>query len=251
MKLLTKGKSLILAYDQGLEHGPSDFQDKNINPEYILDIAKKGKYNGIILQKGIAEKYYNKESPLILKLNGKTNIYKGEPISLQICSVKEALNLGAVAVGYTIYIGSKFESKMLKEFGKIEEEAHKYKIPVIAWMYPRGKSVKKLTPSLVAYAARVGLEIGSDFVKVPYTGSFESFKKVVQAAGKCKVFCAGGHKSSNIGILQETKNVINAGAVGMAIGRNIWQHKYPLKITKALKKIIFENSSVKNALKVL
>ena len=251
MKLLTKGKSLILAYDQGLEHGPIDFTDKNIHPEYILDIAKKGKYNGIILQKGVAEKYYNKQAPLILKLNGKTSIYKGEPISLQICSVKEALNLGAIAVGYTIYIGLKFESKMLKEFGNIEEEAHKYKIPVFTWVYPRGKSVKKLTTSLIAYASRVGLEIGSDFVKVPYTGSFESFKKVVQAAGKCKVLCAGGHKTTDIGILQETKNVINAGAAGMAIGRNIWQHKHPLKMTKALKKIIFENSPVKDALKVL
>ena len=251
MNLTTKSKSLILAYDQGLEHGPIDFQDNNIDPSYILEIAKKGKYNGIILQKGIAERYYNKQAPLILKLNGKTNIYKGEPLSLQICSVKEALDLGASAIGYTIYIGSKFESKMLKEFGKIEEEARDYKIPVITWMYPRGKFVKKVTPSLVTYAARVGLEIGSDFVKVPYTGSLNSFKKVVQVAGKCKVLCAGGHKSTDIGILNETKNVINAGAIGMAIGRNIWQHKHPLKITKALKKIIFENKTVKTALKEL
>ncbi|MBU2633672.1 MAG: fructose-bisphosphate aldolase [Nanoarchaeota archaeon] len=251
MKLTTKGKSLLLAYDQGLEHGPTDFQDKNIDPNYILDIAKKGKYNGIILQKGIAEKYYNKQAPLILKLNGKTNIYKGEPISLQICSVKEAINLGAKAVGYTIYLGSKYESKMLKEFGKIEEEAHDHKIPVITWMYPRGESVKKITPSLIAYSARVGLEIGSDFVKVHYTGSSNTFQKVVQAAGKCKVLCAGGHKATNQGILTETKNVMQAGATGMAIGRNIWQHKQPLKLTKALKKIIFENKTVKQAMKEL
>ncbi|MFH1209966.1 MAG: fructose-bisphosphate aldolase, partial [archaeon] len=245
MKLLTKGKSIVLAYDQGLEHGPVDFTDENINPEYILDIAKKGKYNGIILQKGIAEKYYRNEAPLILKLNGKTSIYKGEPISLQLCSVKEALDLGAKAVGYTIYMGSKYEPKMLNEFGKIQEEAHNYKIPVIAWMYPRGSSVKKVTPEIIAYGARVGLEIGADFVKVHYTGSLQSFKKVVEAAGKCKVLCAGGHKKNDLAILKETKDVMSTGAVGMAIGRNIWQHKEPLKITKALKKIIFDNSSVK------
>ena len=56
-KLMKKGKMLILAYDQGLEHGPEDFNDKNVNPKYILEIAKKGKYNGIVFQKGIAEKY--------------------------------------------------------------------------------------------------------------------------------------------------------------------------------------------------
>ncbi|MCX6750147.1 MAG: fructose-bisphosphate aldolase, partial [Candidatus Pacearchaeota archaeon] len=76
-KLTTKGKALFLAYDQGLEHGPTDFNDKNVDPKYIIDIAKKGKYNGIVFQKGIAEKY-NKEIkqskvPLIVKLNGKTS----------------------------------------------------------------------------------------------------------------------------------------------------------------------------------
>ena len=78
-KIMKKGKAMYLAYDQGLEHGPSsDFNDKNVDPLYILDIAKKGRFNGVVFQKGIAEKY-NKEIrrskvPLILKLNGKTNI---------------------------------------------------------------------------------------------------------------------------------------------------------------------------------
>ena len=96
-KILTKGKALYLAYDQGLEHGPTDFNDKNVDPKYIFDIAKKGRYNAIILQKGIAEKY-NKEIkklrlPLILKLNGKTSLVGGEPISKQLCSVKEAIKM--------------------------------------------------------------------------------------------------------------------------------------------------------------
>ncbi|MEA3378658.1 MAG: fructose-bisphosphate aldolase, partial [Nanoarchaeota archaeon] len=78
---MKKGKSLLLAYDQGLEHGPTDFNDKNIDPDYIMDIAIKGKFNGIILQKGIAEKYYQGKIPLILKLNGKTKFLKGDPLS--------------------------------------------------------------------------------------------------------------------------------------------------------------------------
>ena len=140
-KITKKGKALFLAYDQGLEHGPSDFNDKNVNPNYIIEIAKKAKCTGIIFQKGIAEKY-NKEIkkskvPLILKLNGKTNLVKGEPVSRQLCSVDEAVKLGAVAVGYTIYIGSIHEAEMMQEFENIERASHAKGLPVILWAYPR------------------------------------------------------------------------------------------------------------------
>ena len=95
---MKNGKTMILAYDQGLEHGPTDFDDKNVDPAYILEIANKGKFNGIVLQKGIAEKYYTKRYkniPLIVKLNGKTNLVEGEPVARQLCTVKEAIKFGA------------------------------------------------------------------------------------------------------------------------------------------------------------
>ena len=113
---LRDGKGMLLAYDQGFEHGPSaDFNDKNIDPNYILDIAAKGDFTGLVLHKGIAEKYYTGKIPLIVKLNGKTNLPKGEPVSTQVCSVEEAVSLGAKGVGYTIYLGSAHESLMLQE----------------------------------------------------------------------------------------------------------------------------------------
>jgi len=164
-RLLTNDKTLLLAYDHGLEHGPSDFKGKNVDPAYVLDIANKAGYDGIVLQKGVAENYYDnsfKDLPLVVKLNGKTSLTKGEPISEQLCSVSEAIDLGAAAVGYTVYIGSAHESKMLEEFGRIEEEANNAGLPVIMWAYPRGKAVKQVTPKLIGYAARVGLELGSD-----------------------------------------------------------------------------------------
>jgi len=116
---LENGRSIILAYDHGIEHGPTDFNEKSIDPELIMEIAEKGKFNGIVLQKGLAEKYYNEKVPLILKVNGKTKIPGGDPISRQNCSVEYAVSLGAKAIGYTIYPGSIYESIMLKEFGKI------------------------------------------------------------------------------------------------------------------------------------
>lgn len=244
-KLLNRGKALFLAYDQGLEHGPKDFNDKNVNPKYIIEIAKKGKYNGIIFQKGIAEKYNEEikksKIPLIIKLNGKTNLSKGEPISRQLCTIEEALKLGASAVGYTIYIGSLYENIMLSEFEKIEREAHSKNLPVIAWVYPRGKSVKrKNKKELMAYSARTGLEIGADIVKIQYTGNKKDLEWAVKSAGKTRIVIAGGIKKREKILLKQIREIIDAGAIGLAIGRNIWQANNPLDITRKIKKIIWQ-----------
>ena len=244
-KILKNRRALYLAYDQGLEHGPSkDFNDKNVNPEYIIEIAKKGKFQGIVFQKGIAEKY-NSEIirsgiPLILKLNGKTNLYKGEPLARQLCSVKEAIKLGASAVGYTIYIGSQQESFMMQEFEKIEEEAHSKGLPLILWVYPRGKSVKNdVSREIMAYAARVGLELGADIVKLKYGGNKEDLHWAVQSAGKTKVVAAGGSHRDEKSFLNQVKEIMQAGAIGLAVGRNVWQNPHPLEITKKIQKIIW------------
>ncbi len=243
-KLMNKGKAMFLAYDQGLEHGPTDFNDKNVDPNYIIEIAKRGKFNALIFQKGIAEKYNQeiKKSgiPLIVKLNGKTRLRDGEPISSQICSVGEALSLGAVAVGYTIYIGSQYEPVMMKEFAKIEEEAHKKGIPVITWIYPRGKSIKgKSDSELIAYAARTGLEVGADIAKIHYDGNKNDLKWAVKSAGKTKVVIAGGTKQDEKGFLKEIKDIVSVGGAGIAVGRNVWQSEDPFELAKKMKKVIW------------
>lgn len=252
-RLLTRGKTLLLAMDQGLEHGPKDFNIETINPEHVLDIAMKGKYNGMILQKGIAEKYfenYKQRIPLIIKLNGKTNLVKGEPYSAQNCSVKKAISLGAAAVGYTIYVGSAFEPKMFEEFGRLQEEAHEYGIPVIAWMYPRGAVVQDdLNTDLLAYAARIGLELGADFIKMKYNHDLEGYKWVIKCAGKARMLVAGGEKTTYENFLKEAYEVMQAGASGMAVGRNVWQSEKPLEITNALKLVIFEGKRPEQAIK--
>lgn len=235
-----------MAYDHGLEHGPTDFNANNVNPDFVLDIAARGGFNAVILQKGIAEKYYaesryRRQVPLILKLNGKTNLYKGEAYSPQVCEVEEALKLGASAVGYTIYAGSEFEAKMFAEFGKIVKEAHSRKIPAIAWVYPRGKDVvNDTTKEVVAYAGRVALELGADIAKIKYPGSLENFKWLVQAAGKTKIVLSGGPKVSDEEFLEIVKNIMVAGAIGVAVGRNVWQNPAPLAMAEKIKEIIFQ-----------
>lgn len=244
-KILKGEKALFLAYDHGLEHGPADFNDKDVNPKYIIEIAKKEKYTAMIFQKGIVEKYKKEikksKIPLIIKLNGKTNLYKGEPLSRQLCTVKEAINLGASAIGYTIYAGSEYESTMLMEFEKIEREAHSKGVPVVVWIYPRGKSVKgRSSREIMAYAARMGLELGADIVKLKYNGNPKDLKWAVEAAGKTKIVIAGGVKKNEEKFLKDVKDIMKAGAAGLAVGRNVWQHKNPEKLTEKIKKIIFK-----------
>ena len=269
-RIMPEGRAMILAYDQGFEHGPRDFlkNPESRKLEYILDIAERGKFTGLVLHAGLAEKYEseirNSGVPLILKLNGKSEIFTEEdPYSPQLYSVEDALALGATAVGYTVYSGSKYEDQMNKEFSKIIREAHNQGIPAIGWMYPRGKSLfdrkstsKTLTMALeeqektnfaidettyiVAYGARIGLELGADIVKVKYTGSPESFQWVVQSASPTKVVLSGGSMTkTDEEFLARVKDVLTAGAVGIAVGRNVWQRKDPLSISEKIHQIIF------------
>jgi class I fructose-bisphosphate aldolase len=253
-KITKNGRAMFLAYDQGMEHGTAaDFTDANIDPQKILNIAEKGGFTGVIFQKGIAEKYYQPQTnqvPLIVKLNGKTQLRAetDEPYASQLCTVDEAVELGAQAVGYTVYVGSQFENKMMQKFSKIEQEAEKTNLPVIAWMYPRGKAVagKEDSREILSYAARLGLELGADIIKIPYNGNKEDFAWVVKAAGKAKVVMSGGPKTeTREDFLKMVGDILSVGAVGVAVGRNVWQDENPLEISQQLADLIFEKSFAK------
>jgi class I fructose-bisphosphate aldolase len=269
-RIMPAGKAMILAYDQGFEHGPRDFLEhpEGGNFEYVLDIAKRGGFTGLVLHAGLAEKYASEIGdsgiPLILKLNGKSELFtEDDPFSPQLYSVEDAITLGASAVGYTVYSGSKYEDKMHSEFSKIVREAHSKGIMAIGWMYPRGKAIfdrksasKTLkmaldeqeqtnqaideTPSIVAYGARIGMELGADMVKVKYTGSPDSFRWVAQSAYPTKVVMSGGPiTKTDEEFLSRATDALTAGAAGIAVGRNIWQRPDPLNISKKLHQLIY------------
>lgn len=242
---LKDGRSMLLAYDQGLEHGPSaDFDQRNVDPSFIMDIASKGGFDGVVFQKGVAERFYDGRVPLIVKLNGKSSLPKGEPVSRQECSVEYAAALGAKGVGYTIYLGSQHEDVMLSEFGHIQEDAHERGLPAIAWIYPRGEAVKVDTSKdIVSYAARAGLELGADAVKIKYSGDAASFSWAVKAAAGVKVFMSGGPKApTDDDFLNQVKGVMEAGATGIAVGRNVWQNSDPLAMAEKLRGVVFRQN---------
>lgn len=242
--ILRNGHGMLLAYDHGFEQGVQDFDDLSVNPDWVLNIANQGHFTGFVCQKGIASKYYDKSAhqvPLIVKLNGKTPYHFGEdPISLQNCSVDEAIAYGAVGVAYTIYVGSKKEQQMISEFGRIEEEAHKKGLFVVGWMYADGEQiVNDVERHVLAYSARLAMELNADAVKVKYTGDPESFKWVVKNAGKTRVFVVGGPRTdTEYQLLKTAEDILAVGAAGFAIGRNIWQAKDPIRVADRLASVI-------------
>jgi len=254
-KLMTSKRSLILSYDQGMEHGPAVFNIDTVNPNFVLDIALEGNYNGIVLHHGVAEKYYGRfynEVPLIIKLNGKSNMTRMNPISRLVCSVDHAAKVGAAAVGYTIYDGSPAEPEMFSEFQKVIEQAHDYGMPVIAWMYARGPDIPdELRTDVLAYSARIGMELGADFVKLKYNYDPPGFKWVTQCAGRTKVLVADMNPGSDMEFLRRVAEVMNSGATGLAAGRNVWQHPEPLKLSRALRRVIFQGATPEDAAKEL
>lgn len=237
-------KAFFLAYDQGLEHGPSDFNEKNRDPNYIIELAESGFFTGLILQKGIAKQYYDKTkhtTPLIIKLNGKTTLQDGEPYSPRLCSVEEAIDLGAKAVGYTIFPGSRHQETMMNDFARVEEVAHANGLPIILWMYPRGEKVagKEKSKEISEYAARIGLELGGDLLKMYYPEEDGVFPNMVKLAGRAGILVSGGNKQDDANLYQDAQKIMNEGAYGMAVGRNIWQSENPLERAEKLANIIF------------
>ncbi|HEX3469234.1 MAG TPA: hypothetical protein VHT05_14235, partial [Candidatus Elarobacter sp.] len=219
------GTLMLLPIDQGLEHGPIDFFDNPdaLDTDWVLRLAVEGKFSGIAYHIGLAEKYhaqYAGRVPLVLKVNGKTNIPPDdESFSPLTSSVEDAVRLGASAVGYTVYVGSPAQDRDLRQANDVRRECEKYGMPLIVWSYPRGSAVKAKggQDSLYAvdYAARVACEIGADIVKLnvpkseeaasaspkPYNTTtmdeLDGLRKVVKSAGRTLVLVSGGSKLSD------------------------------------------------------
>jgi len=220
---LGNGTAGFLPYDQGLEHGPRDFvaNPASSDPRYIVKLAVEGGFNGIAIQIGLAEKFYwdyAGEVPLVLKLNGKTEIPSdAHALSPVHASVAEAVRLGADAVGYTLYVGTPAQEQDFAQFRTVREEAQRLGMPLIVWAYPRGEAVDakggKDSFYAVDYAARTASELGADIVKVNFphpdkrTGVPSAYDReftpqqaidaVVRSANRTLVLISGGEKAGD------------------------------------------------------
>jgi class I fructose-bisphosphate aldolase len=249
------GKALILAYDHGLEHGPVDFEPnpETADPEAIFELATHDAVTSVAVQKGIAEAYYPEyadEVSLLTKLNGTSNLWMGEPDTALNCTVDYAAEeLDADAIGFTVYAGANDEVEMAEEFRRVQEAAREHDLSVVMWAYPRGQGLKNDTkPGVISYAARMGLELGADIAKVKYPGDADAMAHACEMSGRTKVVMSGGSKTDDRAFLTTIREAMDAGADGLAVGRNVFQRENPQEILDALEAVIFEEASVDEAL---
>ena len=268
---LANGTALFLPYDQGLEHGPRDFfaNPPASDPRDIIKLAREGGFNGIVVQIGLAEKFYwdyAGEVPLVLKLNGKTDIPSdAEALSPLNATVEDAVRLGADAVGYTLYVGTPAQERDFVQYRKVRTDAIRLGMPLIVWAYPRGAAIEakggKDSFYAVDYAARTASELGADVVKVnfphpekvatvkqPYEGTLSSQQAVdavVRSANRTLVLISGGSRAGDEAMLDKARQSMDAGATGLIFGRNVWQrdHDESLRFVSALRKILDEYPS--------
>ena len=249
------GTLLLLPIDQGIEHGPRDFfpNPASKDPEYQFRLAAEAGYSALACQIGLAEKYYPDyagQVPLILKVNGKTDVPPSdEVLSTTNASVEDAVRLGADAVGYTMYLGSPLQGADLHQLKGVREDCDRFGMPLVVWAYPRGSAIDKKGGRdsfyAIDYAARMAMEMGADVVKLnmpklnpdtdkdapaPYNemdvSQDDAIRHCVESAGRSLVVLSGGSKADDETVLSHTKMIMEAGGSGVIFGRNVWQREW-------------------------
>ncbi|MDD3620905.1 MAG: aldolase [Methanofollis sp.] len=270
------GRLMLFAGDQKIEHLNSDFYGEGIpaddaDPEHLFRVAKQGRIGVFATQIGLVARYGPDypEVPYLVKLNSKTNLVKTaqkDPVSPLLTTVEQVVRfrdqsgLTIAGVGYTIYLGSEFEDRMLAEAAEVVNEAHQHGLVTVLWIYPRGSAVKdEKDPHLIAGATGVAACLGSDFVKVNApkkegAASADLLKEATLAAGRTSVVCAGGSSVDEEAFLRQLYDQIHTGgARGNATGRNIHQKSLDeaVRMCNAISAITLDGASVEEALALL
>jgi len=271
LELITKktGRLLLVAGDQRIEHLNSDFFGSGIDPddndpEHFFQIADKAPIGAVAVHYGLASWYgsHYRRLPYIIKLNGKTNLLPGDPVSYCSASVSQAVELAKqggfrlAGIGYTIFLGSQYEGQMMSTAAEIIRQAHSQGLVAIIWIYPKGVNIKnENNVEIIAGAAGVAVSLGADFVKVkaPRPLTSKNIQRIVQAAGYTKVIFAGGSSCLADQFFQDVAKQLSAGAAGVAIGRNIHQRS----VTEAkgwlrgLAAMVYEGKAAEQALRLI
>ncbi|MGZ8666873.1 MAG: class I fructose-bisphosphate aldolase, partial [Solirubrobacterales bacterium] len=239
------------------------------DPDYQFRLAAEAGYSALACQIGMAEKYYPDyagQVPLILKVNGKTDVPPSDnAFSTTNASVEDAVRLGADAVGYTLYAGSPRRDEDLHQLKGVREDCDRYGMPLVIWSYPRGSAINQKGGQLsfyaVDYAARMAMEMGADVVKLnmpdpgekdkdspaPYNemdvSQDEAIQHCVESAGRSLVVLSGGSRVDDEVVLAHTRSIMEAGGTGVIFGRNVWQREWSeaLEIIAQIKETLLSN----------
>jgi fructose-bisphosphate aldolase/2-amino-3,7-dideoxy-D-threo-hept-6-ulosonate synthase len=248
----TSGRSVIVPMDHGVTAGPiyglTDMRN-------AVNAVAEGGANAVLLHKGIViagHRGYGKDIGLIIHISASTSLGPDPLHKVTVATVEEAIRLGADTVSMHVNVGAESEPEMLEALGMTTMVCEDWGMPLLAMMYPRGKKVKnEHDPELVMHAARVGAELGADLIKTNYTGDPDTFKQVIRGCPVPVIIAGGPKANTDAEVLKMVEDAISAGASGVSIGRNVFQHKNPAHMTRAMSKIVHENFSAAEAMELL
>lgn len=243
------GKTVIIPMDHGVSDGPvNGLADMK---EAVSNVVAGGA-TAILMHKGmprVGHRGAGKDVGLIIHLSAGTSMSPDPNAKQLICTVEEAIKLGADGVSIHVNLGAETDSEMLRQLGYVSNKCNEWQMPLLAMMYTRGPKIKDpFDVNNVKHAARVGAELGADIVKVVYTGTVETFSKVTEGCHVPVVIAGGPKMKGDKDIFQMITEAMAAGAAGVSIGRNAFQHATPEKMTAAIGKIVHQGYSVQQAL---
>lgn len=247
MKRLFKhsNRMFIVPMDHGISAGPiSGLVDIR---EAVKSVAEGGA-DAVIVHKGLVRRIADYVSPagceLIVHLSASTDLSPRSNQKELVASVEHAIKIGATAVSVHVNLADNAEAKMLRDLGQVAEQCDLWELPLLAMMYVRdGNRESEFNPDKISHAARVAEEVGADIVKVNYTGTPESFAKVLSGVHIPVVIAGGPKMASTVNLLEMVYDAVEAGAAGISIGRNIFQYQKPALLCRTIRKILDQEIS--------
>ncbi len=242
-------RAIIVPMDHGVSVGPIDgIIDMR---ETIVDMANSGA-DAVLMHKGLVRcghRASGRDVGLIVHLSASTSLSPLSNSKTLVGTVEEVVRLGADGVSVHVNLGDTNEREMLADLGRVARSADEWGMPLLAMVYARGPRVdNEFDPAVVAHCARVGVELGADVVKVPYTGDMESFSDVVSACCIPVVIAGGPRTESTRQFLEMVDNSLKAGGSGLSVGRNVFQHPRRTRLVQALRGLVHENMPLEQAL---
>jgi fructose-bisphosphate aldolase/2-amino-3,7-dideoxy-D-threo-hept-6-ulosonate synthase len=245
-RISTDDRYLVVPMDHGITMGAVQGL-KNI--ESTIDAVTRGGADAILTQRGIASRVHPNlnGAGYVVHLNASTTIGPDEEDKRRSGSVEAAVRAGADAVSLHVNVGSDHEPDQITDLADVVEDADRLGMPVLAMCYARGPGVDESDPEALGHAVRFGEELGADVIKTGYSGDADSFRHVVEST-RLPVVIAGGARGTDVETVEMVRGAMDAGAAGVSMGRSIFQHEYPERITRAVASAIHEDATPAEAL---
>ena len=242
-------RTVIVPMDHGVTVGP--IQGLTDMRTAVNEVAEGGA-DAVIMHKGLVRCSHRgggRDVGLVLHLSAGTNLTPTPGAKVLVCSVEEAVRMGADGVSIHVNLGDPAEGDMLADLGRVSRECEAWGMPLIAMMYGRGPLIKdQYEAVLVAHCARVACELGADVIKVPYCGDIDGFLAVTESCCVPVVVAGGEKMESTEEFLQMVHDSLRAGGAGLSVGRNVFQHENPRLLARALAAVVHNDCPVAEAL---